>query len=336
VSPRGSNTVMPGGDGLDDRLSGVPGYAEGLEVRPLASRPADPSQAASRLSAFTVDVEDWYQSCVDIDAPISERVVRNVDRILAILDAKRVKGTFFVQGRVAETYPQLLRDLVAEGHEIQSHGYSHRPLYSLSRSDLREELHCARAAVEDACAERVTAFRAPDFSILPANLWALEALVEAGFEVDSSLFPARAPRYGLPGWELGPHRITLPGGGEILEVPVAIWPIAGLRVPVAGGGYFRVLPRRVLERGMRAIRDSGRPMIMYCHPYEFSPRELDDYRGEVPARERLSQSSGRAASIRRITRLLDTFPFGRFDDTLRSWGLPIGAPPRPAEQLAAT
>jgi len=312
---------MPGGDGLDDRLPGVPGYAEGLEVRPLASRPTDPSQAASRLSAFTVDVEDWYQSCVDIDAPISERVVRNVDRILAILDAKRVKGTFFVQGRVAETYPQLLRDLVAEGHEIQSHGYSHRPLYSLSRSDLREELHCARAAVEDACGERVTAFRAPDFSILSSNLWALEVLAEVGFEVDSSLFPAKSSRYGIRDWEIGPHRLTLPSGAELLEVPVAIWAVAGLRVPVAGGGYCRLLPRAVLERGVRGIQDSGRPAILYFHPYEFSPRELNDYRGEVPRSRRVSQSLGRKALVDRLTGLLRAFPFGRFDETLRDWEL---------------
>ena len=97
-----------------------------------------------RLSAFTVDVEDWYQSCVDLDAPITERVVRNVDRILELLDALGVKGTFFVQGRVAETYPALMAQLVAAGHELQSHGYSHRPLWAMSRSELRRELEYAK------------------------------------------------------------------------------------------------------------------------------------------------------------------------------------------------
>ena len=287
-------------------------------LRPPAQRGVDPGD---RLSAFTVDVEDWYQSCVDIDAPITQRVVRNVDRILELLGELGVKGTFFVQGRVAETFPSLMADLVAAGHEIQSHGYSHRPLYSMNRAELRRELEYAKGTVEDASGTRVNAFRAPDFSILSSNLWALDVLAAVGFEIDSSLFPTRSSRYGLPGWELGPHRLGLPSGAELLEVPVAIWDIGAARVPVAGGGYYRALPGAVLERGVRAIRDSQRPVVMYCHPYEFNPRELDDYRDAIPTRQRLTQSIGRGAAMKRIERLLRTFPFGRFDATLSSWGL---------------
>jgi polysaccharide deacetylase family protein (PEP-CTERM system associated) len=238
---------------------------------------AEPVASSARLSAFTVDVEDWYQSCVDLDAPITERVVRNVDRILGLLDVVGVKGTFFVQGRVAEAFPGLMQALVAAGHELQSHGYSHRALYAMSRRELRRELEYAKKTVEDASGERVWAFRAPDFSILRSNLWALEVLAEVGFEVDSSVFPARSARYGIAGWELGPQRLQLANGREILEVPVAIWPVAGVRLPIAGGGYWRVLPRPLLERGIQSVRDSHRPVIVYCHPYEFSPRELDDY-----------------------------------------------------------
>jgi polysaccharide deacetylase family protein (PEP-CTERM system associated) len=280
--------------------------------------------AETRLSAFTVDVEDWYQSCVDLDAPITERVVRNVESILGLLDGAGIKGSFFVQGLVAETFPALIAELVAEGHEVQSHGYSHRSLHTMTRVELRRELEYAKKSVEDAAGTAVTAFRAPDFSILASNLWALEVLAEAGFSVDSSIFPGWSPRYGIPGWELGPRRVDLPNGAEILEVPVAVWPVAGLRVPVAGGGYIRALPRRVLERGVRAVRDSGRPAILYCHPYEFSPRELDGYRGLIPERQRLSQGLGRAASTKRLSALLAALPFGRFDDTLRSWGIRTG------------
>ena len=274
-----------------------------------------------RLSTFSVDVEDWYQSCFDLDAPITERVVRNVDRILELLDEVGVKGTFFIQGRVAETFPELPAQLVAEGHEVQSHGFSHRALYTMNRRELRNELERAKKTVEDASGTRVWAFRAPDFSIHRSNLWALEVLAEVGFEVDSSIFPARSSRYGIPEWELGPRRVRLATGGEILEVPVAIWPVAGVRLPVAGGGYWRVLPRALLERAIRAVTESGRPVVLYCHPYEFSPRELDDYRGAVPWSRRRSQSFGRAASMKRYARLLRTLPFGRFDDTLRCWGL---------------
>ena len=175
------------------------------------------------VAAFTVDVEDWYQSCVDYDAPITERVVRNVERLLAVLDETRVKGTFFVQGRVAETFPKLVRDLVDEGHEVQSHGYSHRPLFRMNRVELLDEVKRSRATVEDAAGVPVSAFRAQDFSIGAENLWALETLAELGFTVDSSIFPLRTPRYGISGWPLGPHEVELPGGGRLLEVPVAVW-----------------------------------------------------------------------------------------------------------------
>lgn len=296
------------------------------EVRPFLPDPELQLEDARRLNAFTVDVEDWYQSCVDLEAPITERVVRNVHRILEMLDAVGVKGTFFVQGRVAEAYPGLVQELAAQGHEIQSHGYSHRSLAGMSEKELQRELEFARKTVEDASGQGVTAFRAPDFSILASNLWALDVLAEAGFQVDSSIFPGTSPRYGIPGWELGPHRVMLPSGAEILEVPVAIWPVAGVRLPVAGGGYLRLLPPALVERGIRAVRAQGRPVIVYCHPYEFSRGELDDYRGEVPRLRRLSQGVGRGASVKRMTRLLRALPFGRFDETLSSWGIAPESP----------
>lgn len=277
--------------------------------------------AAERLCALTVDVEDWYQSCFDLEAPISHRVVRNVQRMLTLLDEADVKATFFVQGLVAEAYPGLIAEMADEGHEIQSHGHTHRSLATLSRAELRSELERAKKSVEDASGRQVTAFRAPDFSIRRANLWSLEVLAELGFTVDSSIFPGRSRRYGIPGWPLEPHRIALPGGSQIVEVPVAIWPVARVPVPVAGGGYWRLFPQPLLERGIRAIRDSGRPAVLYCHPYEFNPRELGDYRGQVPGRIRLSQGLGRAALARRMTSLLRTFAFGPLDATLQSWGM---------------
>jgi polysaccharide deacetylase family protein (PEP-CTERM system associated) len=283
-----------------------------LVAAPLEGRPT---------AAFTVDVEDWYQSCVDLDAPITERVVRNVDRIVEILDDAGVKGTFFVQGRVAETFPRMLEELVAAGHEIQSHGYSHRSLFSLDRAALRDELERSVKSVEDACGRRVTAFRAPDFSILAGNLWALESLAEAGFVVDSSIFPQARPRYGIRDWDVAPQRLTLASGAHLLEVPVAVWGRRSVRLPVAGGGYFRVLPTGLVSRALRSIINEGRPVVVYCHPYEFAPEELRDYRGRIPARQRMHQGLGRHAIARRTRRLLDVLPFGRFDETLAAWGL---------------
>lgn len=291
-----------------------------MSRRTEPARLSPPDPATPRPAAFTVDVEDWYQSCVDYDAPITERVVRNTDRLLGVLDDHGVRGTFFVQGRVAETFPRLVQALVAQGHEVQSHGYSHRPLHSLGAAALHDELARARATVEDAAGTPVTAFRAQDFSVLAGNLHALEALAAAGFELDSSIFPMRSRHYGIPGWPVAPHWIALPGGERLLEVPVAIWTRGRLRVPVAGGGYFRVLPRGVLAAGLKAVA-AKRPAVIYCHPYELSTSELDAYRDEVRWATRAWQNFGRGGTARRFGTLFTAHPFARLDTVLRAWGL---------------
>ena len=291
-------------------------YGFDLEPCPVPATARDPG---SVRCAFTVDVEDWYQSTVDFDAPISDRVLRNMDRVRATLDEFRIKGTFFVQGRVAETFSRLLRELVAEGHEIQSHAHTHRPLYSMDRAALRRELDFAVKTVEDACGVRVTSFRAPDFSIVPRNLWALEVLAECGFDVDSSLFPLQTNRYGVPGWPLTPHHVRFKNGTGLVEVPVAIATLGPLRLPVAGGGYFRLLPTAILDRAIASILSAGRPAVLYCHPYEWFPGEMDEYRGRISPMLAFTQSLGRDAFIRRMRRLFATLPFGRFDQVVAPW-----------------
>lgn len=289
---------------------------QGYRIERLA--PAAPAGAGPSCS-FTVDVEDWYQSSVDFDAPISERVLRNCDRLLAVLDEAKVKATMFVQGMVAETYPKLVQDFLAAGHEVQSHGYSHRPLFGMDRAALRRELEFSRKTIEDAGGRAVTSFRAQDFSILARNLWALETLVEMGFTVDSSIFPIRMKRYGIGFWEPGPHRVWLPNGSSILEVPVATWFVAGRRWPVAGGGYFRLLPGFFLEHALRKVLATGQPAIVYCHPYEFNPGEMSDYRGRVPAWRRVHQGLGRASFVERVRHLMKELPFRRFDEVISNW-----------------
>lgn len=275
-----------------------------------------PSKEPAVLCAFTVDVEDWYQSSVDFDAPITERVLYNVDAVLMMLDHVKVKGTFFIQGLVAKKFPTLAQQLLREGHEVQSHGHTHRPLYKMDRRALRAELEAGKKSVEDACGVKVTAFRAPDFSILNENLWALELLNEAGFEVDSSIFPKKMKRYGIAGWSCTPQRVPLPNGGSIIEAPVAILELGGMRLPFAGGGYFRLLPGPVLYGGVKAMIHRGTPVILYCHPYEFNPLELEQFRGRVPDRFIFTQSLGRTRFRQRMQHLLTSFPFGRLNQVI--------------------
>jgi polysaccharide deacetylase family protein (PEP-CTERM system associated) len=309
-----SSDVLVGHD-LALPEGGRPAFQLSATATPLVP-PSDPTQA---LHAFTVDVEDWYQSCIDYNAPITERVVRNVDRVLAVLDESDVKGTFFVQGKVAEAFPRLVRSLVEGGHEVQSHGYSHEPLFEMDARALRDELARAKQTVEDAAGIAVTAFRAQDFSIGTANLWALETLAETGFEIDSSIFPMRSRHYGIAGWPLAPHNL-IGDGFRILEVPVAVWGFGGGRWPVAGGGYFRLFPHSMIRAGLRSIAAAGRPAVVYCHPYEFAPDELAGY-ADVSRRLRLTQGMGRRTFAKRMHSLLTTFSFGTLADVLKTWGV---------------
>jgi polysaccharide deacetylase family protein (PEP-CTERM system associated) len=213
----------------------------------------------------------------------------------------------------------VLQQLVAEGHEIQSHGYSHRPVNKMDRKTLKIELELARKTVEDACGVQVTAFRAPDFTIDRENIWALEVLAESGFKVDSSIFPMRTHRYGISGYPTLPHWVQLPGGASILEVPVAIWSSGNIRLPVAGGGYFRLIPGIILEKFFASMMTS-QPVIMYCHPYEFNAHDLDEYyRMNVSKTFLFTQGLGRTFYGKKMDNLFQRLPFGRFDQVLETW-----------------
>jgi polysaccharide deacetylase family protein (PEP-CTERM system associated) len=273
------------------------------------------------LCAFTIDVEDWYQSSVDFDAPITGRVVRNCDRFLNLLDHFGIKATFFVQGMVAKAFPGLVRTFLEQGHEVQSHGHSHRPLYGMNRDELRRELEFARKTLEDASGARITMFRAQDFSILRDNIWALELIAEAGFEIDSSIFPLRTKRYGISGWPVSPARSRLQNGAALIEVPVAVVKYGAFWLPVAGGGYFRLLPQALVRRALSSIIAAGRPAIVYCHPYEIAPEEIDEYKGVVSPLFLQYQRLGRSQFASRLRHLFSELSFGRMDSVLANWGI---------------
>ena len=273
------------------------------------------------LCAFTVDIEDWYQSSVDFDAPISDRVLRNCSHLLELLDECGVKATFFVQGLVAEAFPGLVHTFLRQGHEVQSHGHSHRPLFAMSCAELQRELEYARKTVEDAAGVKVTMFRAQDFSIGRDNLWTLELVADAGFELDSSIFPMCTKRYGIAGWPACPSRGRLQNGAVLLEVPVAVLRYGAVWLPVAGGGYFRLLPQALLGWALASITAAGRPAIVYCHPYQFAPHEIDEFKGRVSPMFLRYQRLGRQHFEPRIRHLFKKLPFGRMDSVLAKWRL---------------
>jgi polysaccharide deacetylase family protein (PEP-CTERM system associated) len=268
------------------------------------------------LNAVTVDVEDWLQSTVDPTLPLTDHFPRNTHRVLEALAGHGVRGTFFVLGLAAEQAPQLVREIQAAGHEVQSHGYGHRLIHELTPEQFRADVERSKKLLEDITGSPVDGYRAPAFSITRSTLWALDVLAETGFRYDSSIFPLRTPRYGIDGAPHYPHRLRTAGGHELLELPVASWHVLGRRVPTGGGGYFRLFPYFVLWRGVQQLNAHGASAVIYMHPYEYNPAEIAALDHPVPWRTRFRQGLWRSRLPRRIDRLLREFRFGPIRDVI--------------------
>lgn len=283
---------------------------------------------------MTVDVEDYFQvSAFDQVMPrerwesMESRVVRNTERLLELFQGAGVTATFFVLGWVAERHPALVRRIAAAGHEVASHGYGHRLVYDLTPEAFREDVRRSKSLLESICGEPVIGYRAPSFSITRQSLWALDVLTEEGFEYDSSIFPIHHDRYGIPSSPRHPYMIER-GARSLIETPASTVGLGSLNVPIAGGGYFRILPYGFTRWGISRVNArEARPVIFYLHPWEVDPDQP-----RLPA--------GRLSSFRhyrnltqtesRLRRLLADFRF----DTMRALIATLG-PDLVAVELAA-
>ena len=271
------------------------------------------------IHAFSIDVEDWYQSSFDFNDPVSDVCVHNTRLVLDFLSQHNVKGTFFIQGLVARAFPHLVKEVHARGHEIQSHGYSHRPVNNMTPGEFKKELEETRNLLEDITGESVTGFRAPDFSIDEESFWAFEVMYECGIRYDSSVFPLKTSRYGIAGFTKG-YSIIKTLSGDIEELPVSVLEMSwfnGFRVPVGGGGYFRLFPSWFLNYSLKKLGSQGQPFIIYCHPYDFNPMEWQQILKRVPVYRRLHQGLGRRRFQEKVSRLLEAGVFGAMSEVLK-------------------
>ncbi|MEV4783186.1 XrtA system polysaccharide deacetylase [Burkholderia sp. LMU1-1-1.1] len=228
-------------------------------------------------NAMTIDVEDYFQVSAfaphiarDSWAGRECRVEANVDRILGILDDGAVVATFFTLGWIAERYPQLVRRIVDGGHELASHGYGHLRASDQSRAAFLEDISSSKTILEDIGGQAVRGYRAPSFSIGPANLWALDALQQAGYRYSSSIYPIVHDHYGMPD---APRFAFYPNGDRgLLEVPITTVRLMKRNLPAGGGGYFRLMPYAMSRWMMRQVnRQDRQPAIFYFHPWELDP-----------------------------------------------------------------
>ncbi len=271
------------------------------------------------INALTVDVEDYFQV-----AALSEtirpqdwenwpcRVEQNTHRIMALLDEKGVRGTFFILGWIAERYPQLVREIQKAGHEIASHGYSHQLVYAQTPEVFREETHRSKALLEDITGEPIIGYRAASYSITRKSLWALDILAELGFQWDSSIFPVLHDRYGIPNTPRFPYRIET-RQGTLTEFPISTCRIGSYLLPIAGGGYFRIFPYWLSQWGLARVNREGQPFIFYLHPWEVDPEQP---RVPVSARSRFRHYTNLDQTMPRLARLLDRSRFGPVRDVL--------------------
>jgi len=272
------------------------------------------SQNHDILNAFTVDVEDYYhvQSFADRIDPArwddyESRVVANTHKMLRILDEHQTHGTFFILGWVADRFPQLVRDIQHAGHEIGCHSYWHKLIYKMKPEEFRDDLRHARDLLQDITGEPVVAYRAPSFSITNDSLWALDILIEEGFQYDSSIFPIHHDNYGIPNAERFPHRIAK-NGSSLWEFPPSVHRLLHLNIPIAGGGYFRLYPAWLSIHWLRRVnRVHNQPFIFYVHPWELDP-DQPRLPGSLKSRFRHYQNLRRTET--KLGHLLRSFKLG--------------------------
>ncbi len=262
---------------------------------------------------FTVDVEDYFhptevQRHVPIDAwdSVPSRVEQTTRRFLRLLHRRHTRATFFVLGWVARKFPALVREIQRDGHEIACHSFAHQLVYALGPDAFRRDTLDAVDAIASASGAPPRAYRAPSFSITADSPWALDTLVQCGFTHDSSVFPVRHERYGIPGFSRRATTVATPSG-PILEVPLATVELRpGAAAPVAGGAYLRLLPYRYTAAGLRRLNREGAPACIYTHPWEIDPDQPRLARGFA---SRLRTYGGLSGMEAKLDRLLAEFSF---------------------------
>jgi polysaccharide deacetylase family protein (PEP-CTERM system associated) len=276
---------------------------------------------AANIASFDIEEVNRIEAAVglsvsaELKAEFAARMEASTRRLLDQLAAAKALATFYVVGEIARTHPKLVRDIHEAGHEVGSHSYDHRRVHRFTPDEFRADLRASKDALEQATGGPVVGFRAPTFSVMRETAWAIDALAECGFEYDSSIFPVRHDRYGVPDAPRGPF-IVEGDAREVLELPPLTYRVAGLNLPVAGGGYFRLFPLGFMRAGLRQAARGSEPQVgmLYFHPWEFDPGQP-----RLPlkrlARWRTYVGVGRTTA--RLGRLLATFPFRRAIDVVR-------------------
>lgn len=272
---------------------------------------------------LSFDIEEHYrieaaatiECSPEMKLDYANRMERSTRAILERLAAANVKATFYIVGQIAETHPKLVRDIAAAGHEIGTHSYDHQRVHRFTPQTFAADLRRSKAVLEQTSGVEVFGYRAPTFSVVRQTAWAIDVIAECGLIYDSSIFPVRHDRYGIPDAPRTPF-IAVGKTSEILELPPATWRIAGQNLPVAGGGYFRLFPLMIMKAGLSQLRRTTKPAMgmTYFHPWEF---DADQPKLPLMALSKWRTYVGIRKSFRRLEHLLKRYPFRRAIDIVR-------------------
>jgi len=282
------------------------------------------------LNALTIDLEDYWDvyshDWLGIEIEPTEAVLQNTQWFLETLKRFDVKATFFVLGGIAKVFPNLIKQIAEDGHEIASHGIGHTQIFKVDKEGFRRDIVESKKLLEDLTSCPVTGYRAPAFSIIPETRWALEVLAEVGFKYDSSVFPIAGRRYGWPGFSKCICEIELPSGSNIIEVPLSTISVLGRSVPVGGGGYMRHFPYGFTRWALRHIQKE-KPAIVYLHPYEIDTRSkqfdivhLSPEDQKKAIKHHKMQLRNRNTVRVKIVRLLSEFEFAPIGEVIAKCG----------------
>jgi len=269
-------------------------------------------------SVFTIDVEEGISLVMRdlFKKPIeqTDRCVRTTQEILELLAEKDVKATFFTLGIIGQKFPDLVKDIVNQGHELAVHGHNHLKFFQMTPKQALEELTTAKDILEQISGTEIKGHRAPAFSISKQTPWAFEVLIEAGFQYDSSIMPVHSKYYG---WEDFPQDITniKTPSGQIAEFPISVIKVLDKNLPFSGGGYFRLLPLPFTKRALKKI-SKEKPAVIYVHPYEFDTIKYPDFYFEEMKKLNLKTQLklktnfiNRNKSIPKLAKIFDDFEF---------------------------
>jgi len=296
-------------------------YSEIKDIREVESavivEPLKPEETKEIINCLTIDLEDWYQGLeLEKEKELERRIEKDADKVLSVLDECRTKATFFVLGNVAEKFPEIVNEIAKRGHELGSHGYLHRPIYSMKPEDFRRDLINSIEVIEKAAGTRVSSFRAPFFSITEDSLWAFSILAQEGIKYDSSIFPIRYYRYGIESSPLYPFYFHVQNGLRIVEFPISTFKFYKYNLPFSGGGYFRLLPYWIIRRGLIKQNKLHRPAIFYLHPWEFDPGQPK--LKNLPRRVRFPHYVNLDKTEGKVRRLLSEFKFASLGNAVKN------------------